>query len=115
MPQLILDYTTGITLDVPKTLLALHRILDGSGQFATRDIKSRARCHEHWLTGVEAGEGPFVHLQLLLLDGRDLATREALSQALLPVLQAHCQGPQGTQLCVEVREMVRAAYSKAVL
>lgn len=114
MPQLILDYTTGITLDVPRTLQALHEVLMESGQFATADIKSRARLHEHWLTGLTAGEGPFVHLQLLVLDGRDQATRDALSQALLPVLQAHCHGPQGTQLCVEVREMVRSSYSKAV-
>jgi len=115
MPQIIMQYSSGLQLDVPATLLAINEALLGSGQFQAVDIKSRAILLDHWLTGTEPGAHPFVHLQLHILTGRDLATRQQLSASLLPVLQQHVAGPAGTQLCVEICQMEKESYSKLLL
>ena len=115
MPQITLEYTEGLQLDVRLTLLALKQALVETGLFLPDDIKSRAVRREQWLTGLEAGTAPFVHLQLAILTGRDLPARQRLSAAILPVLQAQVNGPVGTQLCVEVREMDKDSYAKTIL
>ncbi|RQO76977.1 5-carboxymethyl-2-hydroxymuconate isomerase [Aquitalea sp. FJL05] len=115
MPQIIMQYSKGLQLDVPATLLAINQTLLASGQFQAVDIKSRAIPLDCWLTGTEPGAHPFVHLQLHILTGRDLATRQQLSSSLLPVLQQQVSGPSGTQLCVEICQMEKESYSKLVL
>jgi 5-carboxymethyl-2-hydroxymuconate isomerase len=115
MPQIIMQYSSGLQLDVPATLLAINQALLASGQFQAEDIKSRAILLDQWLTGTEPAMYPFVHLQLHILTGRDLATRQQLSASLLPVLQQHVSGPPGTQLCVEICQMEKESYSKLLL
>ncbi|KJV25906.1 hypothetical protein VI06_17785 [Aquitalea magnusonii] len=115
MPQVIMQYSSGLQLDVRATLLAINQALLASGQFQAEDIKSRAILLQDWLTGTTPGSAPFVHLQLHILSGRDLPTRQQLSDSLLPVLQQQIQGPTGTQLCVEVCQMERDSYRKCWL
>lgn len=115
MPQIIMQYSKALQLDAAATLLAINQTLLASGQFQAADIKSRAIALDDWLTGIEAGTYPFVHLQLHILTGRDLATRQQLSSSLLPVLQQHVTGPTGTQLCVEICQIEKESYSKLVL
>lgn len=115
MPQIIMQYSKGLPLDAAATLLAINQALLASGQFQAVDIKSRAIPLDYWLTGTEPGAHPFVHLQLHILTGRDLATRQQLSASLLPVLQQQVSGPPGTQLCVEICQMEKESYSKLVL
>jgi len=115
MPQIVMHYSSGLQLDVPATLLAINQVLLASGQFQAEDIKSRAILLQDWLTGTAPDAAPFVHLQLHILSGRDLATRQQLSDSVLPVLQQHIQGPPGTQLCVEICQMERDSYRKLTL
>ncbi|MBV8681191.1 MAG: 5-carboxymethyl-2-hydroxymuconate Delta-isomerase [Aquitalea sp.] len=115
MPQIIMQYSSTLQLDVPATLQAINQALLASGQFQAEDIKSRAIPLQDWLTGTTFGSAPFVHLQLHILTGRDLATRQQLSDSMLPVLQQQVQGPPGTQLCVEVCQMERDSYRKLTL
>jgi 5-carboxymethyl-2-hydroxymuconate isomerase len=58
MPQIIMQYSSGLQLDVPATLLAINQALLASGQFQAADIKSRAIPLDDWLTGTEAGTAP---------------------------------------------------------
>ncbi|MHA5868317.1 5-carboxymethyl-2-hydroxymuconate isomerase, partial [Pseudomonas aeruginosa] len=52
-----------------------------------------------------------------ILDGRDVATRQALGEALGEVLAGAVAGggEEGVQVSVEVREMERASYAKRVV
>jgi len=115
MPQIVMQYSSTLQLDVPATLLSINQVLLASGQFQAEDIKSRAIPLQDWLTGTTPDSAPFIHLQLHILTGRDLATRQQLSDSLLPVLQQHIQGPAGTQLCVEICQMERDSYRKLTL
>jgi 5-carboxymethyl-2-hydroxymuconate isomerase len=53
MPQIIMQYSSGLQLDVPATLLAINQALLASGQFQAADIKSRAILLDDWLTGTK--------------------------------------------------------------
>jgi len=110
-----MQYSSGLQLDVTATLLAINQALLASGQFQAEDIKSRAILLQDWLTGTTPDAAPFVHLQLHILSGRDLTTRQQLSDSMLPVLQRHIQGAPGTQLCVEICQMERDSYRKLTL
>lgn len=118
MPHLTLDYTRNLTtLDAERTLLALNRALVASGQFAENDIKSRAHRLEQFRTGIDPEPRAFAHVTLAILSGRTPEAKHALSASLLAVLQqAELELPGvEVQLSVEIRDMERASYSKAVL
>ena len=53
MPQVTMQYSSGLQLDVPATLLAINQALLASGQFQAEDIKSRAILLQDWLTGTK--------------------------------------------------------------
>lgn len=115
MPQMLLEYSAGVSLDILATLQALNGVLADTGLFSVGDIKTRAVQREHWLTGVEPGKAPFVHLQLYILSGRELSVRQQLSAQLLETLPHYITGPAGTQLCVEIRQIERESYRKLIL
>lgn len=87
-----------------------------SGLFAEADIKSRAIRLEQFAVGVVPAPRAFVHLTLSVLSGRSADERAALARQALAVLEAGSIAPAGTelQLSVDVAEMERATYAKAV-
>lgn len=118
MPHLTLDYSHNLTtLDAERTLLALNRALVESGQFAENDIKSRAHRLEQFRTGVDPVPRAFAHITLAILSGRTPECKQALSASLLSVLEQAELALPGVevQLSVEIRDMERASYSKAVI
>ncbi|WP_024301181.1 5-carboxymethyl-2-hydroxymuconate Delta-isomerase [Pseudogulbenkiania sp. MAI-1] len=118
MPHLTLEYSRNLTsLDADRMLLALNRQLAESGHFAENDIKSRAIALDHYRTGIEPVARAFVHVTLAILSGRTPEAKQALSAGLLAVLQQAGLGLPGAevQLSVEIRDLDRASYSKAVL
>lgn len=117
MPHLTVEYTNNLAgFDTPQTLLALNRVLVASGQFDAIDIKSRAIALDTHLVGTGEGACAFVHARLAILSGRTAETKRALSEALLVALKEACAWPAAlhVQLCVEVQEIERESYAKAV-
>lgn len=120
MPHLVIELTENARLNCsPDELLdEANAALLESGQFQEQDIKSRCIRLDTYRQGVEAADRAFVHARLSLLDGRDLAVRQALGQALCAVL-AEAVRPaadgQSVQVTVEVLEMERASYAKQVV
>lgn len=115
MPHLTLEYTDNLSaLPLRPLLHALNQRLIASGQFSGPDIKSRALPLTQYLVGDQDDGQAFVHLRLALLDGRDDAVKQALSTALLQILQQQVTAPDGCalQLCVEVCDIHRASYAK---
>jgi 5-carboxymethyl-2-hydroxymuconate isomerase len=120
MPHITLEFTSNLPLfKAADTLLAINKVLLASGEFEELDIKSRAIRLETFLVGTQVSNHPdnqaFVHAKLALLSGRSAPTKQALSAALLTVLEQACAWPktQSVQLCVEVQEIERASYAKA--
>jgi 5-carboxymethyl-2-hydroxymuconate isomerase len=120
MPHLTLEYTSNLPLfKAADTLLAMNKVLLASAEFEALDIKSRAIRLDTYLVGTHVSNHPdnqaFVHAKLALLSGRSAQTKQALSAALLVVLEQACAWPktQALQLCVEIVEIDRASYAKS--
>lgn len=73
-------------------------------------LKIRTLPCPHWRIGTDPQS--FAHADLLLLKGRDDATKADLAQTVLAVLQSHL--PQVGSLSVDVGEL-STAYTKRVL
>lgn len=119
MPQLHLEYSANLrALDTDKALLRLNSALVASGQFNDEvDIKSRAVAHETFRIGIAPAERAFVHVKLALLSGRSADIKRQLSASLLDVLKELVPAQAGLdiQLCVELLDIDRDAYSKVRL
>lgn len=119
MPHLVLDYTDNLTgFNPPQALAALNGALIGSGHFDAIDIKSRAVKLDTHLVGNGMRACGFVHAKLSILSGRPVQAKREISDALLQALSNKAgPWPQGVhvQLCVEVLEIERESYAKAVV
>jgi len=120
MPHLTIELTENTRLNCsPEELLdEANAALLASGQFQEADIKSRCITLPVYRQGTEARERAFVHARLCILDGRELAVRRALGQAVCDVI-AEAVRPLAdggeVQVSVEVAEMERASYAKQVI
>lgn len=116
MPHLHLAYSANLAVDADHLLVQLNRTLLDTGLFAEADIKSRAQAFEHYLVGRADTASAYAHITLWLLSGRSETTRSAVAQQLLAALQAAIGATtQPLQLTVDVQEINRAVYAKAML
>jgi len=120
MPHLTIELTENTRLNCSQEELLdeVNAALLASGQFQEADIKSRCITLQVYRQGTEARERAFVHARLCILDGREVAVRRALGQAVCDVI-AEAVRPLAdggeVQVSVEVVEMERASYAKQVI
>ncbi len=118
MPHMTVEYTANLNdFDAGAALLTLNQALLECGEFNEADIKSRAIRQQDFLIGLQAGQRAFIHVKLHILSGRSVEQKQGVSSRLLQALTASFQPHAGlsTQLCVEILDIERASYSKAVL
>ena len=118
MPHLYVEYTDNLLkFPVEPVLLALNQALLNSGHFEEQDIKSRAIRLGAYRTGTSPAPRAFVHARLAILSGRSADTKLLLSTSLLRALQGVCEWSAAlqVQLSVEVQDMDRASYAKAIV
>jgi 5-carboxymethyl-2-hydroxymuconate isomerase len=120
MPHLIIEITenTRLTCSQEELLDEANAALLASGQFGEPDIKSRCITLTSFRQGTEVREGAFVHARLHILDGRELAVRQALSKAICDVIAEAVRpanAEDNVQVSVEVVEMERASFTKQIV
>jgi len=118
MPHLVIEYSENLALlDSAACLSSVNAALVASGQFDEVDIKSRAYCAAAFRIGAEHAGRAFVAARLSLLSGRNLETKQDLSQRILQALRQHLPSAPGlsTQVSVEVLEIDRSTYAKCVV
>lgn len=118
MPHLTIEYTDNLPqFNAGGALVALNKALVASGQFEEIDIKSRAIRISTFLVGTSPDDRAFVHVKLAILSGRSIQVKHELSESLVGVLKAMYEWPTKihVQLCVEVQEIEREAYSKTFI
>ncbi|MGB7481598.1 MAG: 5-carboxymethyl-2-hydroxymuconate Delta-isomerase [Burkholderiaceae bacterium] len=118
MPHLVVEYSQNLaSFDAPACLATANAALAASGHFEEADIKSRAYRVATFRVGSEPVERAFVAARLSILSGRSLEAKQDLSQRVLRALQQHI--PAGTspdtQVSVEITDIDRASYAKAVV
>jgi 5-carboxymethyl-2-hydroxymuconate isomerase len=119
MPHLTLEYSNNLPapVDFGALFTRLHETLAGIGPFALEQIKSRAVPHDVFRIGAGAPENVFVHLNVAILTGRDTELQHHVAEQLLAVLRegfARTWDERPCDITVDIREMSRKTYAKAV-
>ncbi len=118
MPHLVLEYSENLPapVDLQALFARLHEALRAEG-FALERMKSRALPCAVFRVGVGDPVAVFAHLTVAILAGRDPETRRRVAERLLGVLReafATAWAERPCDLTVDVREMERATYVKAM-
>lgn len=117
MPHTILEYTATIAdqPDLQTFWEQLHTFLVETAPCAIQDIKSRAhRCDDFRMAGGN-WEGAFVHLTILLLEGRSPETLAKVGEGALALLRDHFPltlAQRQADITVEIRAMRKDSYFK---
>ena len=117
MPHLILEYTDNVKekINLQALFTPCHAILEKNAPTDLSSCKSRAIKQTHFYIGNGAPPYAFVHLTLLLAEGRPLSTRQNIGQQMLKVLEeyfAQSSKELNLQITVEVKELAKGLYFK---
>jgi 5-carboxymethyl-2-hydroxymuconate isomerase len=87
MPHLTLEYTDNLTFDVQPLLAQLHEALVETGAVNLKGIKSRAIRRSDYRIADGDPAYAFVHVNLLIREGRPLAVQQDAARRVLAVLK----------------------------
>ena len=112
MPHIIVEHSSNIEdqIDLPDLLQGLHDALAAEGIDKAR-IKTRSIPLSHAVVGDHGSSGHMVHITLLLLAGRDVATKKQYADPLHALAKGVLQEklPQ-CAVTLEVRDMNSDTY-----
>ena len=87
MPHLTLEYTANLDFDVQTLLARLHTALVATGAINLKGIKSRAVRHSEYRIADGDPNYAFVHVNLLIREGRSLKVQGDIAQRVLAALK----------------------------
>jgi 5-carboxymethyl-2-hydroxymuconate isomerase len=108
MPHLTLEYTDNIDVDVQPLLARLHEEVIATGAINLKGIKSRAVQHTQYRIADGDPEYAFVHVSLLIREGRPIEVQKDATRRVMKVLKETFGGLYGTRklsLTVDLKEM----------
>ncbi len=109
MPHIIVEYSKDLegVIEIPALISELHNKLAEQGIDISR-IKSRAIACNHVVVGDKGASGSMMHLTLLILEGRDLATKKTFGDPLYKIMNDYA--PDNCAATLEIREMNPQTY-----
>ncbi len=109
MPHIIVEYSKNLEkiIKIPELISDLHNKLSEQGIDKSR-IKSRAIACNHVVVGNKGASAYMMHLTLLILEGRDLATKKAFGDPLYEIMNDYA--PDNCAATLEIREMNPQTY-----
>ena len=108
MPQLTLEYTDNLEFDIQSFLARLHSELAATGAINLKGLKSRAVRHSEYRIADGNPQYAFVHVSLLIREGRPLEVQKDASQRVMAVLKetfGHRFENSYLSLSVDIKEM----------
>jgi 5-carboxymethyl-2-hydroxymuconate isomerase len=108
VPHLTLEYTDNLAVDVQPLLARLHEELVATGAISLKGIKSRAIRHTEYRIADGDPSYAFVHVGLLIREGRPLEVQQAAARRVLAVLQDTFESRYSNgylSLSVDIKEM----------
>jgi 5-carboxymethyl-2-hydroxymuconate isomerase len=108
MPHLTLEYTGNLDFEVQPLLARLHSELVATGAINLKGLKSRAVRQSEYRIADGNPEYAFVHVDLLIREGRPLEVQKDASQRVLAVLKetfGHHLKSGHLSLSVDIKEM----------
>lgn len=107
MPHIIVEYSPSLDDQMPTLLENMHEALAAAGVDKVR-IKTRGIALNHNVVGTVGSKGLMMHATLLLLEGRDVATKKSYATPLHNLMKR--TAPEGCAVTLEVRDMVNDTY-----
>lgn len=108
MPHLTLEYTDNIEVDVQPLLTRLHEEVVATGAINLKGIKSRATKHSQYRIADGVPDYAFVHVSLLIREGRPIEVQKDATQRVMKVLRetfGHLFETRNISLSVDLKEM----------
>ena len=108
MPHLTLEYSDNIEVDVQPLLARLHEEVVATGAINLKGIKSRAIKHTQYRIADGDPDYAFVHVGLLIREGRPLEVQKETTQRVMKILKetfGHLFEKQKLSLTVDLKEM----------
>ena len=108
MPHLTLEYTDNIEVDVQALLARLHAEVVATGAINLKGIKSRAIKHTQYRVADGDPDYAFVHVGLLIREGRPIEVQKEATQRVMKVLKetfGHLFEKRKLSLTVDLKEM----------
>ena len=108
MPHLTLEYSDNIDVDVQPLLARLHEEVVATGAINLKGIKSRAIKHTQYRIADGDPDYAFVHVGLLIREGRPLEVQKEATQRVMKVLKetfGHLFEKRKLSLTVDLKEM----------
>ncbi len=111
MPHIVVEYTQGLSEDIPKLLTALHNDLAARDTVNIHAIKTRAIPVQYVIVGDGQEPDKIIHITLKLLPGRDDALKKTMAEGLFAVAKDKTNDDRIT-ITVEVMDIHEASYTK---
>ena len=108
MPHLTLEYTDNLEFEVQPLLARLHEEVVATGAINLKGIKSRAIKHTQYRIADGDSDYAFVHVGLLIREGRPIEVQKDATQRVLNVLKetfGHLFEKRKLSLTVDLKEM----------
>ena len=108
MPHLTLEYSDNIEVDVQPLLARLHEEVVSTGAINLKGIKSRAIKHTQYRIADGDPDYAFVHVGLLIREGRPIEIQKEATQRVMRVLKetfGHLFEKRKLSLTVDLKEM----------
>jgi 5-carboxymethyl-2-hydroxymuconate isomerase len=87
MPHLTLEYSDNLSFDVQPLLARLHSELVATGAINLKGLKSRAVRHSEYRIADGNPDYAFVHVNLLIREGRPIEIQKDAAQRVMAVLK----------------------------
>jgi 5-carboxymethyl-2-hydroxymuconate isomerase len=108
MPHLTLEYSDNIEVNVQPLLARLHEEVVATGAINLKGIKSRAIKHTQYRIADGDPDYAFVHVSLLIREGRSIDVQKDATQRVMKVLKetfGHLFETRKLSLTVDLEEM----------
>ena len=108
MPHLTLEYSENIEVDVQPLLARLHEEVVATGAINLKGIKSRAIKHTQYRVADGDTDYAFVHVGLLIREGRPIEVQTEATQRVMKVLKetfGYLFETRKLSLTVDLKEM----------
>jgi 5-carboxymethyl-2-hydroxymuconate isomerase len=108
MPHLTLEYSDNMEVDVQPLLARLHEEVIATGAINLKGIKSRAIKHTQYRVADGDPDYAFVHVGLLIREGRPIEIQKEATQRVMKVLKetfGHLFEKRKLSLTVDLKEM----------
>lgn len=115
MPHITIEHSAdhAASVDWPVVLRELHRVTTAITGTDIRNCKSRVVRRDVYHVGDDDCEDGFVHVDMRLLEGRSIANKRELTEAVLATLRTALSAElDSVQVTVCVHDLDRAVYAK---